>query len=129
MRVMLSTMLAIGLGLVVSAGTASAQGAPPGNATSFGCFDGKAQGGCGTCGTDGKGKHHHLLIGRGTEMPVGCACCDAQKTFLFGSCNQFYGPGNDCRRCGIGRGNCHAPVGGPPYPAVPPCTYSSYTNR
>jgi hypothetical protein len=124
MRMTLSKMLAIGLGLALAAGTASAQ-APPANATSFGC-----SGGCSSCGTDSGGKHKHgLLIGRGTEMPVGCACCAAQKSFIFGSCNQFYSPGNDCRGCGFGRGNCHAPVGGPPYPPVPPCTYSSYTYR
>ena len=129
MRVTLSKMLAIGLGLILAAGTASAQ-APPGNATSFGCFDGKASGGCGTCGTDGHGKHKGLFcIGRGTEMPVGCACCAAQKSFVFGSCNQFYNPGNDCRRCGFGHGNCYGPVGGPPYPPVPPCTYTTYLFR
>ena len=43
---------------------------------------------------------HTLLypftIGEGCRMPVGCSNIFAERTFLFGSCRQFFTPGNKC---------------------------------
>ena len=43
---------------------------------------------------------HKLLypftIGEGCRMPVGCSSYFAERTFLWGSCRQFYTPGNKC---------------------------------
>jgi len=51
--------------------------------------------GCSTCGA-AKAHSHHLGIGAGTAMPIGCSCLAAEKTFVFGSCSQFFNPGNRC---------------------------------
>jgi hypothetical protein len=58
-------------------------------------------GGCSTCGPKGHGLGG-LAIGAGCENPVTCGNCATEKTFLFGSCRQFYSPGRDCG--GHGRG-------------------------
>jgi len=127
-------MLAVGIGLIVSAGLASAQQpvAVPVNYVP----NAPAAGGCNSCGTSASHAataaklHSAFFIGKGTEMPIGCSCFAANRTFAFGSCNQFFNPAKDCARCGVGRGNCHNPVGGTgPAAAVPPCTYGSYHNR
>ncbi len=141
MRVNLSKLLAVGMGLIASIGMASAQGpAPvpsPAPMPASYIANGPAAGGCSSCGSNGpttsaSTKHKIcdvLFIGKGTIMDAGCACTSAQRTFLFGSCNQFYGQSKPCSHCGL-FGNCHHPVGGTgPTASVPPCVYSSYMNR
>jgi hypothetical protein len=52
-----------------------------------------------------------LTPGPGTEMPLGCSCFAANKTFLWGTCKQFFNPtrtcggaatGYNCSTCGDG---------------------------
>jgi hypothetical protein len=52
-----------------------------------------------------------LTPGPGTAMPLGCSCFAADKTFLWGSCRQFFNPqrtcggaatGYNCSTCGDG---------------------------
>jgi len=67
-----------------------------------------AQGqGCSSCDSKAAAKSPSLFgnlrIGAGTAMPVGCSCPQAEKTFFFGSCNQFFTPGN---LCGPRTGRC-----------------------
>jgi hypothetical protein len=135
MRVNFCKMLAVGLGLIASIGVASAQ-QPAGVPVNY-VANAPAAGGCSTCNSCGptttastKSKIcDALFIGKGTAMPIGCACAAAQRNFVFGSCNQFYNPGKECKGCGIGHGECRNPVGGAPAAPVPPCVYSSYTQR
>lgn len=51
-----------------------------------------------------------LFIGSGTANPVSCGCCASERTFLFGSCRQFYTPGKTCNgtpiEYGCGNGEC-----------------------
>ena len=49
------------------------------------------------------GKH---AIGVGTATPIGCSCHAADKTFMFGSCNQFFAPGKACDGGRMGYGGC-----------------------
>lgn len=46
------------------------------------------------------GPLHTLLypftIGEGCRMPAGCSSYFAERTFIWGSCRQFYTPGNKC---------------------------------
>ena len=58
-------------------------------------------------------------IGAGTATPVTCGCHAADKTFVFGSCKQFFNPGNVCGSgCGFnGRNNCPLPTYAAPYGA------------
>ena len=60
------------------------------------------------------GPLHALLypftIGEGCRMPAGCSNYFAERTFLWGSCRQFYTPGNKCsafpNRGACNGGNC-----------------------
>ncbi|CAN5379897.1 hypothetical protein BH11PLA2_BH11PLA2_44940 [soil metagenome] len=53
--------------------------------------------GCGSCATgDVAASKHHLRIGAGTINPVSCGCLASEKTFMFGSCKQFFNPQNVC---------------------------------
>ena len=81
---------------------------------------------CAPCG--GAGGHKPGLfsklfgnygIGAGTATPVTCGCHAADKTFVFGSCKQFFNPGNVCGSgCGFnGRNNCPLPTYAAPYGA------------
>lgn len=131
MRVFVCKLLAVGLGLIVATASASAQQPAAPVAVPVGYYAGgaKAATGCNSCGTTGSHAklHSAICIGKGTEMPPGCACFAAQRSFVFGSCNQFFNPGNDCNRCGFGKGGCNntrSPAG-----PVPPCTYSTYLYR
>lgn len=36
------------------------------------------------------------LIGEGCRNPIGCGNFASERTFLFGSCRQFFNPGFDC---------------------------------
>jgi hypothetical protein len=135
MRVNTIKLLAVGLGLIASLSVASAQTPAPAPAPATPVIAAPAAGGCRSCGSGAASSQSHricsgLFIGKGTEMPIGCSCFNAQRTFAFGSCSQFYNPGNECRHCGFGFGRCHTPVGGTGSAAsVPPCVYSSYTDR
>lgn len=119
------------------------------------------QGGCTNCGTPatssyascdpcstgkrsllGGGLLSSLKIGSGCANPVDCGSCASEKTFVFGSCRQFYNPGNDCWKHGFG-GGCGAGGCGhgggckkcgliPPGPGglgAPICVYGSYLMR
>jgi hypothetical protein len=83
----------------------------------------------GDCGGGG-GKAKNSLFDRlfaGTASPVGCGCLASERTFLFGSCRQFYTPGRTCGGVGIaygcGGGECgHGPKD--------PCRHvTSFINR
>jgi hypothetical protein len=69
-----------------------------------------------------------FLIGEGCASPIGCSNFAAERTFMFGSCNQFFNPGNKCsifsfrscasKACGAGGlGDYNT------------CNYGSYLNR
>ncbi|OWK46937.1 hypothetical protein FRUB_00636 [Fimbriiglobus ruber] len=86
-------------------------------------------------------------IGAGCAMPLTCSNWAAERTFLFGSCRQFFSPGNQCcAGCGGGQGGgcghgggggCGHGLGlgatnGNPPPSLGTyntCKYSSYLNR
>ena len=104
------SILALSVGAIL-AGAASAN--PPSGCNS--CDSGaKTQTGCGL-------KVWNVFrIGEGCAMPSGCSGFAAERTFAFGSCKQFFNPGNDCKICN--------PVHGPRAP-VGPCVYGSYLNR
>ena len=62
-----------------------------------------------------------IAIGGGTANPVTCGCTASEKTFLFGSCRQFYNPTDTCgssghggglfgRHGGLGCGGCVTPI-------------------
>ena len=86
-------------------------------------------GGCDSCGSAKKGGHHGRLgIGAGCANSVGCSTCAQERTFLFGSCNQFFNAGNNCGH-GFGFGRCATGPIGTGIPACGPCVYGSYLNR
>ena len=76
-------------------------------------------------------------IGAGCESPAGCGSFASERTFLFGSCKQFYNPGSDCgKHGGLGGGcgaggckNCGLIPPGPGGYGAPICTYGAYSNR
>lgn len=67
-----------------------------------------------------------LTIGQGCASTPGCSTPAMERTFLFGSCNQFFNPGNKCGtgKCGpgmlFGQGNLGNSNN---------CVYGSYLNR
>lgn len=90
---------------------------------------------CGpTCGKSLFGKLGHSkvgkvaavpLIGPGCASPIGCSNFAAERTFIFGSCRQFFNPGN---KCGL-RGGCSVGGIGGCHGSSDPCVYGSYLNR
>ena len=68
---------------------AACPGCPPREASSFGSLPGRP---IGTL----ERLTYPFLIGEGCRMPVGCSSLLAERTFIFGSCRQFYTPGNKC---------------------------------
>lgn len=52
---------------------------------------------CNTCAPKSRGLLDRLGIGCGTASPVSCGTLASERTFVFGSCRQFYTP---CRGCG-----------------------------
>jgi hypothetical protein len=104
------------------------------------------QGGCCTaasdcCGKDrkrglldrhchGNGRCAGLTIGAGCANTVSCGNWATHRTFVFGSCNQFFNPGDKCGHGGLfGRAHCAtAPLGTGIVPPGP-CCYGSYLNR
>jgi hypothetical protein len=110
------SILALGMGAFVSA-AASAQ--CPCSAGFAGAAASLAPS---CCGTGGEARHRAhsaglIRIGGGCAMPSGCSNLAAERTFLFGSCKQFFNAGSDC-----------AIVHGP-RERVAPCTYNTYLNR
>lgn len=97
--------------------SAAAQAQCPCSAGFAGCAAAVAPA-CGGCGTSGKAGL--IRIGAGCAMPNGCSNLAAERTFMFGSCRQFFNAGGDC--------SLKNPVYGPRC-AVPPCTYNTYLNR
>lgn len=69
---------------------------------------GHASNSCASCASTAKGRY---AIGAGTVMPIGCSCLAAERTFLFGSCSQFFNPGNYCAGANYG-GGCNTCGGG-----------------
>jgi len=67
-----------------------------------------------------------LFIGQGCATKPGCSNVAAERTFIFGSCNQFFNPGNKCGtgKCGpgmlFGQGNLGNSNN---------CVYGTYLNR
>ena len=57
-------------------------------------------------------------IGEGCANPITCGNWASERTFLFGSCKQFFNPGNKCGGGGCGSHNNPGP-----------CSYSTYLNR
>ncbi len=122
-----------------------------------------APGNCGTCGTGATGiaggngagypgsgtayasapaghPDHRaglLRIGDGCASNPGCTNLAAERTFLFGSCRQFFTPGNQCAHGGCGsslfggRRAGHEPLllGSANLGTPNPCVYGSYLNR
>jgi hypothetical protein len=83
--------------------------------------------GCNSCqpglaahGATGQHVAGLFRIGGGCAMPNGCSSHSAERTFLFGSCKQFFNAGSDC-----GMKMKLNPLAGP----IPNCAYSSYLNR
>lgn len=130
---MMAKLLAAAVGAAVMAGSAEAQQpalapmpaapvvqpAPPQVAPAYPVAAPAAvqpAGGCSTCGSAAAaadcgqtGKKHGgglkgLGMGAGTALPIGCSCHAAEKTFVFGSCRQFFNPGNTCGPNGTGCG-------------------------
>jgi hypothetical protein len=92
---------------------------------------GCANGGCAAASAGPKTALHGLAIGAGCANPIGCGSPASEKTFVFGSCRQFYNPGNDCRGFfSCGGKHCGQPlVYGPGGLNDPICSYGSYMNR
>lgn len=71
--------------------------------------------GSGGCAGSNAGytSRHCVGIGGGTASPVGCSCFAAEKTFLWGSCRQFFNPQHVCGNggcgCGLDRFRNHCP--------------------
>ena len=131
------SILALSIGAVISA-TASAQApaaqapaapaaqaapataAPVVAVSTSGCSGcGKAASSCDSCGKGSKHGAGLFRIGEGCASTAGCSSCKQERTFLWGSCHQFFNAGNDC-----GNGKLH----GPRAPWAP-CTYGSYHHR
>ena len=64
-----------------------------------------------------------ILIGPGPINPVSCGCLASERTFVFGSCRQFYNPKLECSG-GCHGGGCWEVDRRPPGPGV-----TSYLNR
>jgi hypothetical protein len=62
-------------------------------------------------------KHKWLgYYGTGVQMPVGCSCTAAERTFHWGSCKSFFTPAGTCGAggCGLfGKAPCPPVVYGP----------------
>jgi hypothetical protein len=69
--------------------------------------------GCSSCGptvSNSNSSHYGagaFRIGAGCAMPIGCSNWAAERTFLFGSCRQFFNPGNDCGSSSYRFGGCN----------------------
>jgi hypothetical protein len=78
----------------------------------------------------GNGRWAGFTIGSGCANSVNCSNWATHRTFAFGSCNQFFNPGDKCGHGGLfGRAHCAtAPLGTGITPCHP-CVYGSYLNR
>jgi hypothetical protein len=71
-----------------------------------------------------------FTIGEGCRNPVGCGTFASMRTFQFGSCSQFYTPGNKCGLCaGGGLFGTPGVIYGVPRSLEPNCTYGSFHNK
>ena len=72
-----------------------------------------------------------FLIGEGCKAPVGCGNLCSERTFIFGSCKQFFNAGEKCGRgCLGGFGNCAAyPLGTGGLGDHNSCAYGTALNR
>jgi hypothetical protein len=70
---------------------------------------------CATTSSKGSSLLGRLFIGSGTANPVSCGCFASERSFVFGSCRQFYTPGRACdgsaREYGCGSGECGGGIG------------------
>jgi hypothetical protein len=71
-------------------------------------------------GSTGKHVAGLFRIGGGCAMPNGCSSLSAERTFMFGSCKQFFNAGGDCGMKMHLNG-----LAGP----IPSCAYNTYLNR
>ena len=72
----------------------------------------------------------HASIGDGCTMSAGCSSYAQQRTFLWGGCNQFFNPGNNCGGGLFGCRNCITPpLGQGGIGSNNLCEYGSYNNR
>lgn len=123
------TVIVVAAGLLSSASSAVAQGhavpAPtfvqPGAAPTFVSADCGTHGAVSAVPTERPGfaarVWNAVTIGEGCRNPVGCGNFASERTFLFGSCRQFFNAGYKCSVFGAGLlGHC-------------PCEYGSYLNR
>ena len=95
--------------------------------------------GCDSCkGHKWAGVHARVAanpctIGAGCANTVGCSSPASERTFLFGSCHQFFNPGNKCGGGhgfgGFLRGDCATGPIGTGIGSCGPCVYGSYLNR
>lgn len=127
------SILALSIGAVISA-SASAQApaaqapaptpAPAAQAAPIVAVS--TSGGCNSCGTSGKASKHHgaglFRIGEGCASTAGCSSCKQERTFLWGSCHQFFNAGNDC-------GHGHGGHNHGPRAIQPSCVYGTYLFR
>jgi hypothetical protein len=56
----------------------------------------RSGGGCESCGAKAGAVLAGIGIGEGCQNPVTCGNWATERTFLFGSCRQFYSPGRAC---------------------------------
>jgi hypothetical protein len=108
------SVLALAMGAFA---TAAAQAQCPCSAGFAGCAASLAP----ACGGYAQGKAGLIRIGYGCASNAGCSSLAAERTFMFGSCRQFFNAGSDCS---FSRNSAYGPRC-----AVPPCTYNSYLNR
>ena len=85
-------------------------------------------GGCSTCGSSKGGLLSRFAaspfgIGQGCANSPNCGSLASERTFLFGSCRQFFNAGN---QCGGGCGSLYGPGG---FGDKSFCNYGSYLNR
>lgn len=90
-------------------------------------------GGCAGCEAGKLGHGGNGLgfrIGDGCKNVEWCGSFATQRTFVFGSCRQFFSPGYDCNgpfgKCFKGPGTIYGPGG---LGGHDPCVYSSFNDR
>jgi hypothetical protein len=86
--------------------------------------------GCSSCGSGAASSglaarfaNSPLTIGQGCASGPYCGSFASERTFLFGSCRQFFNAGD---KCGGGCGGLYGPGG---FGDTSACKYGSYLNR
>jgi hypothetical protein len=119
---------------LVAAPVAQTPAAPVQGVVSGNCVVAQGPGCAATTATKSRWKNL-FCIGEGCANPVGCSNLAAERTFIFGSCRQFFNPGNDCGPCAHKLGNCSGASGkggcsGCNNPEKHPCAgVTSHLNR